>query len=43
MATSQVIAAPYAPPSGVEHVNVRHTERFTVVGNHLSPLGLTPP
>ncbi|MFI6946865.1 helix-turn-helix domain-containing protein [Streptomyces sp. NPDC050422] len=36
MATSQVIARPYAPPSGVEHVNVRHTERFTVVGNHLS-------
>ncbi|MEU9095913.1 helix-turn-helix domain-containing protein [Streptomyces sp. NPDC048428] len=36
MATSQVIAPPYAPPSGVEHVNVRHTERFTVVGNHLS-------
>ncbi|MFI6608842.1 helix-turn-helix domain-containing protein [Streptomyces sp. NPDC050507] len=36
MATSQVIAAPYVPPSGVEHVNVRHTERFTVVGNHLS-------
>lgn len=36
MATSQAIAAPYAPPSGVEHVNVRHTERFTVVGNHLS-------
>ncbi|WP_406095855.1 helix-turn-helix domain-containing protein [Streptomyces sp. NBC_01013] len=36
MATSQDIAAPYAPPSGVEHVNVRHTERFTVVGNHLS-------
>ncbi|HEY9327236.1 MAG TPA: helix-turn-helix domain-containing protein [Streptomyces sp.] len=36
MATSQVIAGPYVPPSGVEHVNVRHTERFTVVGNHLS-------
>ncbi|WP_327710525.1 helix-turn-helix domain-containing protein [Streptomyces sp. NBC_00464] len=36
MATSQVIAAPYVPPSGVEHANVRHTERFTVVGNHLS-------
>ncbi|MFD8688706.1 helix-turn-helix domain-containing protein [Streptomyces sp. NPDC059651] len=36
MATPQVIARPYAPPSGVEHVNVRHTERFTVVGNHLS-------
>nr|WSW68635.1 helix-turn-helix domain-containing protein [Streptomyces sp. NBC_00995] len=36
MATSQNIAAPYVPPSGVEHVNVRHTERFTVVGNHLS-------
>ncbi|MER5275921.1 helix-turn-helix domain-containing protein [Streptomyces sp. NPDC002809] len=36
MAASQAIAPPYAPPSGVEHVNVRHTERFTVVGNHLS-------
>lgn len=36
MATSQAIAGPYVPPSGVEHVNVRHTERFTVVGNHLS-------
>ncbi|MGW2592486.1 hypothetical protein ACWCXC_19730 [Streptomyces sp. NPDC001515] len=36
MAVSQAIAASYAPPSGVEHVNVRHTERFTVVGNHLS-------
>ncbi|MFE9815856.1 helix-turn-helix domain-containing protein [Streptomyces sp. NPDC005773] len=36
MATSHDIATPYVPPSGVEHVNVRHTERFTVVGNHLS-------
>ncbi|MEV0576345.1 helix-turn-helix domain-containing protein [Streptomyces sp. NPDC050392] len=36
MATSQAIAGSYAPPSGIEHVNVRHTDRFTVVGNHLS-------
>ncbi|MFI1814386.1 helix-turn-helix domain-containing protein [Streptomyces sp. NPDC020422] len=25
-----------APPSGVIHVRYRHTERFTVVGNHLA-------
>ncbi|MEU1438697.1 helix-turn-helix domain-containing protein [Streptomyces sp. NPDC005786] len=36
MDASQAIATPYAPPRGVEHVNVRHADRFTVVGNHLS-------
>ncbi|MEU1466731.1 helix-turn-helix domain-containing protein [Streptomyces sp. NPDC005761] len=36
MDASQVIAAPYTPPRGVQHVNIRHADRFTVVGNHLS-------
>lgn len=36
MDTQKIIARPPAPSSGVVHVNVRHTSRFTVVGNHLS-------
>ncbi|WP_405778128.1 helix-turn-helix domain-containing protein [Streptomyces sp. NBC_00859] len=44
MDTQQVSAPPRAPsrdphglvPSGVVHINSRHTERFTVVGNHLA-------
>ncbi|MEV5601274.1 helix-turn-helix domain-containing protein [Streptomyces sp. NPDC052299] len=40
MATPQVIAAPRAPSgvpaAGVQHVNVRHTNGFTVIGNHLA-------
>jgi len=40
MATPQVIAPPRAPSgspaAGVQHVNVRHTTGFTVIGNHLA-------
>ncbi|MFF7335943.1 helix-turn-helix domain-containing protein [Streptomyces sp. NPDC008163] len=40
MATSQAIAPPRAPSgsptAGVQHVNVRHTTGFTVIGNHLA-------
>ncbi|MEV4332916.1 helix-turn-helix domain-containing protein [Streptomyces sp. NPDC049597] len=40
MAVPQLNALPRAlslvPSSGVQHINVRHTERFTVVGNHLA-------
>ncbi|TRV77011.1 helix-turn-helix domain-containing protein [Streptomyces sp. 130] len=40
MATSQVIAPSRAPSgspaAGVQHVNVRHTSGFTVIGNHLA-------
>ncbi|MFE7573462.1 helix-turn-helix domain-containing protein [Streptomyces sp. NPDC057521] len=40
MATSQIIAPPRAPSdspaAGVQHVNVRHTNDFTVIGNHLA-------
>ncbi|MFJ9809421.1 hypothetical protein ACIRTB_14465 [Streptomyces sp. NPDC101158] len=36
-ATSAYPAIPaHAPPSGVIHIRHRHTERFTVVGNHLA-------
>ncbi|MEW2632430.1 helix-turn-helix domain-containing protein [Streptomyces sp. NPDC048389] len=40
MADPQLNALPRAlslvPTSGVQHVNIRHPERFTVVGNHLA-------
>ena len=40
MADPQLNALPRAlslvPASGVQHVNIRHPERFTVVGNHLA-------
>ncbi|MFE6162691.1 helix-turn-helix domain-containing protein [Streptomyces sp. NPDC056486] len=40
MADQQLNAPPCAPPlvpsSGIGHVNRRHAERFTVVGNHLT-------
>ncbi|MGW7287259.1 helix-turn-helix domain-containing protein [Streptomyces sp. NPDC054847] len=40
MADPQLNALPRAlslvPTSGVRHINVRHPERFTVVGNHLA-------
>lgn len=40
MAIPQVIAPPRAPSgvpaAGVQHVNVRHTNGFTVIGNHLA-------
>ncbi|MGZ2358824.1 helix-turn-helix domain-containing protein [Streptomyces sp. 372A] len=40
MATPQVIAPPRtrsgSPTAGVQHVNVRHTSGFTVIGNHLT-------
>ncbi|WP_406453746.1 helix-turn-helix domain-containing protein [Streptomyces sp. NBC_00876] len=37
MDTQQVISPSHAPSGGgIVHVNVRHTSRFTVVGNHLA-------
>ncbi|MEU0083605.1 helix-turn-helix domain-containing protein [Streptomyces sp. NPDC006274] len=40
MADPQLNALPRAlslvPASGVQHINIRHPERFTVVGNHLA-------
>ena len=40
MATPQVIAPPRSrsgsPTAGVQHVNVRHSSGFTVIGNHLA-------
>ncbi|MFI6728995.1 helix-turn-helix domain-containing protein [Streptomyces atratus] len=44
MDTPQISAPSRAPSSGVVHINTRHTNRFTVVGNHLtqhSELSLT--
>ncbi|MGW2558214.1 helix-turn-helix domain-containing protein [Streptomyces sp. NPDC001514] len=40
MTDPQLNAPPCAPPPvlrpGIQHINIRHTERFVVVGNHLA-------
>ncbi|MFE3150396.1 helix-turn-helix domain-containing protein [Streptomyces sp. NPDC059218] len=36
MDTPQISAPSRAPSSGVVHIRIRHTGRFTVVGNHLT-------